>query len=55
MRLTRQHFELIANVLANADYLSDKDRCILAVRFTYEFEKTNPNFKPERFLKACGV
>ena len=55
MKLTRQHFELVANILANADYLSEPDRCTLAIRFTYEFEKTNPNFNTERFLKACGL
>tara|TARA_Y100000310_G_scaffold66599_1_gene61921 strand:- start:1573 stop:1737 length:165 start_codon:yes stop_codon:yes gene_type:complete len=54
MRLTRQHFELIANVVAEAD-VTEAQREKLAVRFMYEFNKTNPNFKADRFLKACGV
>ena len=54
MKLTRQHFELIANVLAAAD-IPGTSREQLAIRFMYEFAKTNSNFDNVRFLKACGV
>ena len=52
MRMTRQHFELIAKVVSTID--DDAARRATALNFFYELQRTNPNFKEALFLKACG-
>lgn len=54
MKLTRQHFELIAKVVKTAE-LGTWHREQLALQFLVEMQKTNANFDKSRFLKACGV
>ena len=53
MILTRQHFQLIADVVKNIDD-SDTRRAV-ALDFLHNLQKTNPNFKPGMFLVACGT
>jgi hypothetical protein len=54
MTMTRQHFQLIADVLHDAG-LTDEDRKYLSTLFANKLATTNPNFDRTRFLKACGV
>jgi hypothetical protein len=54
LKLTRQHFELIAKVVKTAE-LGTWQREQLALQFMVEMQKTNNNFDKSRFLKACGV
>ena len=53
MKLPRQHFQLIANVVKAAE-LGTWQREQLALQFMVEMQKTNANFDKARFLKACG-
>lgn len=56
MALTKQHFELVANVVREADdLLTDLERTELAERFASEFQCANPLFDLDRFYDACGV
>ena len=52
MILTRQHFQLIANVVSQVEDTHMRE--ILALNFMKELQKTNANFKTALFLKACG-
>tara|TARA_R100000234_G_scaffold23021_1_gene13032 strand:- start:2771 stop:3187 length:417 start_codon:yes stop_codon:yes gene_type:complete len=54
MRLTKQHFQLIADTI-KATNLAHEDRVELAEEFQRELKKTNPQFDKEKFLEACGV
>lgn len=54
--MTRKDFQLIADVLRNADEIIDADAMeALASMFTARLTETNPAFDRARFLTACGV
>ena len=60
-RFTRQHFQLIAEMLrttkpaASMDRQS-KDQWEWTVQcFAAQLATTNPNFKRDRFLEVCGL
>jgi len=63
--MTMKDFELIARVLRESTHpegtlwTSDKptfvDRGSLAKAFADELAKTNPRFKRDVFMRACGV
>lgn len=48
-KMTRQHFQFIADVLRQ--YNADRNLCEL---FAKNLARTNPGFKEEAFMKACG-
>jgi len=53
MRMTRQHFQLIADVVKT---IEDKaERQSLAMTFVHKLQQTNPNFKHGHFIKACNA
>ena len=53
MRMTRQHFQLIADVIKS---IEDKDnRQAIAMSFVHKLQETNPNFKHAHFIKACNA
>ena len=52
--MTRKDFERIARVV-KAFPMFECDRSLLAARFVDALAPTNPNFKREVFLRACGV
>jgi hypothetical protein len=54
MTLTRQHFQLIADVVKRTN-VDDTTRKALAYDFAFELRRTNPKFDTNRFLVACGV
>ena len=50
--MTKKHFQLVANVVSASD---DMDiRRETSLNFASEFQKENPRFDIERFIKACG-
>jgi hypothetical protein len=51
--MTAKHFDTIANIVAQAEVtkMNQKD---LAEHFADFLQLTNPLFKRDRFLKACG-
>lgn len=51
--MTRQHFQFIADIIKTER--DDFVRPRIARAFAKELRRTNPNFKPERFFKACNV
>lgn len=57
----RIHYQAIAEVFASrsADTYQTHDEfvvdCSLVEDFCDMFEKDNPNFEREKFLKACGM
>lgn len=53
MKATKEHFEFIANVIANVD--DKQNREYLAESVADELAKTNPRFVKARFLFACGA
>lgn len=54
--MTRKDFQLIADVLKNADEVADQQSIeAMAEMFADELATTNPNFDRARFLTACGV
>jgi hypothetical protein len=53
-RMTRKDFVLIAATI-KALAISPEDRVQVADDFASALRNTNPNFKRERFLTACGV
>jgi hypothetical protein len=56
MTLTRQHFQLIADVVKDSiGYSTPDSRNVLAREFANKLASTNPNFDRARFLVACGV
>jgi hypothetical protein len=52
--MTRKHFELIAQTLADAD-LDPFALASVAQDFAEAFVQVNPNFDRTKFLRACGV
>ena len=58
--MTRKDYRAIAAVFkatlnSNVVDSSSNDLSILATSLCIEFKKDNPRFKPELFLKACGL
>ncbi len=51
--MTRQHFQLIADVLNEYEFADPEDRVNLANRFADRLRTTNPNFNRDRFIEAC--
>lgn len=52
MTCSRQHFELIARVVRDAD-LTNRNRAQLAQAFADELVRTNPRFDRRRFMRRC--
>ena len=50
-KMQRQHYELVADVIANLDVNITIKKAI-ALKFADAFEPTNKLFKRERFIKA---
>lgn len=50
--MTRKDFQFIADVIRE---LPASMREEVAQKFARELPRTNGGFKPERFLRACGV
>lgn len=51
--MTRQHFQFIAEVIAQLDDHDELFREQVATSFANALKRTNPRFNRERFLKAC--
>lgn len=56
--MTRKDYQLIADVIkataAAKSTVAPTLHC-LALNLSVELQKDNPRFKPEYFLKACGI
>lgn len=53
--MSRQHFQFIADTLRNGNrFVIEADRHLVALNFADALRSTNPNFKRDRFLRACG-
>ena len=50
-KMSRQHFQLIADVIAGLD-ISTTIKKTIAEKFADAFEDTNPMFKRDKFIKA---
>ena len=50
-KMSRQHFQLIADVIAGLD-ISTTIKKTIAEKFAEAFEDTNPMFKRDLFIKA---
>ena len=50
-KMARQHFQMIADVIANLD-VNDTIKKGIAIKFADAFEDTNPMFKRDLFIKA---
>ena len=50
-KMSRQHFQLIADVIAGLD-ISTTIKKTIAEKFADAFEETNPMFKRDLFIKA---
>ena len=50
-KMSRQHFQLIADVIAGLD-ISTTIKKSIAEKFADAFENTNPMFKRDLFIKA---
>ena len=53
MKMTRQHFEMIAEVVSAIE--NPDTRKATALNFTVKLHECNINFDTCRFLKACRV
>ena len=53
-KMSRQHFQLIADVIAGLD-ISTTIKKSIAEKFADAFEDTNPMFKRDLFIKATRV
>ena len=47
--LTRQHFEVVAGILGRCNATMD-----MVVEFIRYFDSDNPNFDPDKFLRAVA-
>jgi hypothetical protein len=57
-KMTRQHFQFIANVISDMPDFAPTLRAqkvSVANKFAKELTRTNPNFKDGTFLEACGM
>ena len=52
-KMTRQHFQFIAEVIAQLDDHDELFREQVATLFANALKRTNPRFNRERFLKVC--
>jgi hypothetical protein len=52
LKLTRQHFAFIANVIS--EIAAEDIRATTCLRFADSLQATNPKFKWDAFVKACG-
>ncbi len=50
--MTRKHFKMVAQVVSAID--NSDTRSEVALNFASEFQKENPRFDIQKFLKACG-
>jgi len=50
-KMSRQHFQLIADVIAGLE-ISTTIKKSIAEKFADAFEDTNPMFKRDKFIKA---
>ena len=50
-KMSRQHFQLIADVIAGLD-ISTTIKKTIAEKFADAFEDTNPMFRRDKFIKA---
>ena len=50
-KMTRQHFQLIADVIASLE-LQRTQKELVARKFATALESTNPGFKADMFMKA---
>ena len=50
-KMTRQHFQLIADVIASLE-LQRTQKELVARKFATALESTNPGFKADTFMKA---
>jgi len=54
--MTRKDYELIAEILRNADEVADKETLTALVEmFADAFEDNNPRFNPEIFFRKSGI
>lgn len=53
MTMSRQHFQMIADVLANTPRVEAASREVLAEAFADALAATNERFDRKRFLAAC--
>lgn len=63
--MTRKDYELIAQVIWRSGYIKDKNkirqeareqmRRLIVSDFIGSLKKDNPQFNPDKFLKACGM
>ena len=51
--MTRKHFVMIAQVVSAIDNIDTRRE--VALNFASEFQKENPRFDIEKFIKACGA
>lgn len=51
--MTRKHFVMIAQVVSAIDNMDTRRE--VALNFSSEFQKENPRFDIERFMKACNA
>ena len=50
--MTKKHFVMVAQVVSAIDCINTRRE--VALNFASEFQKENPRFDIERFVKACG-
>ena len=53
--MTREDYELIADIIKNTPNVDDDKRRALAQDFADDLAETNPRFDSIAFLIACGV
>ena len=53
MRMTRQHFQFIADVVKTIE--GKAERQSIAMTFVHKLQQTYPNFKHAHFIKACNA
>jgi hypothetical protein len=53
--MTKQHYEFIADVLANLDILCDETHEYVIKEFADALQATNSQFNREQFIAACLV
>ena len=51
-KMTRKHFKMVAQIVSNIDCMDTRKE--VALNFASEFQKENPRFDIEKFIKACG-